>query len=150
MFWQPPCVILNVCVSALPMCCIMIHLLWVVLKTSDGSGTLRLVFFTGIQFQCPAGVPLDAPRGAFGAPLATHLPLTCHSLATHLPLTCRSLTSCGPPRSQQLRKKAQRSVLVRACLENSFLRPPESAQCAFFTINTICFEGSESPQECDI
>ena len=73
-----------------------------------------------------------------------------HSLATHLPLTCRSLTSCGPPRSQQLQKKAQRSVLVRACLENPFLRPPESAQCAFFTINTICFEGSENPQECNI
>ena len=66
--------------------------------------------------------------------LATHLLLTCYSLATHLLLTCRSLTSCGPPRSQQLQKKAQRSVLVRACLENSFLCSPESAQCVFFVV----------------
>jgi hypothetical protein len=73
---------------------------------------------------------------------APHLPLTCPSLAPHLPLTCPSLTSCGPPRSQQLQKKAQRSVLVRACLENSFLCSPESAQCVFFVVNTICSEGS--------
>ena len=75
-------------------------------------------------------------------PHVTLMPLTCPSLATHLLLTCRSLTSCGPPRSQQLQKKAQRSVLVRACLENSFLCSPESAQCVFFVVNTICSEGS--------
>ena len=81
-------------------------------------------------------MPLTCPS------LATHLLLTCYSLATHLLFTCRSLTSCGPPRSQQLQKNAQRSVLVRACLENSFLCSPESAQCVFFVVNTICSEGS--------
>ena len=50
---------------------------YIVLKTSDGSGTLHMGFFNGIQAQCPTGVPLDAPQGAFGAPLAAHLPLTC-------------------------------------------------------------------------
>ena len=29
------------------------------------------------QPNVPHGVPLDAPRGAFGAPLAAHLLLTC-------------------------------------------------------------------------
>ena len=96
MFWQPPCVLLNVCVSTLPMCCIMVHILYVVLKTSDGSGTLRMVFqWHPVPMSCrgPSGCSLGHFWGPSGHSLATHLPLTCYSLATHLPLTCHSLAT---------------------------------------------------------
>ena len=62
---------------------------YIVLKISDGSGILPLGFFNSIQAQCPTGVPLDAPQGAFGA----HLPLTHHSPPTHPLLTPYSLTT---------------------------------------------------------
>ena len=105
----------------------------------------------------PSGCSPGCSWGPSSRSLATHLPLTCHSLATDLPLTCPSLAPhlpSGPNVGNQglnsHKKNAQRSVLVRARLENSFPRSPETIQCLVFTINTICSEGSESPQECDI
>jgi hypothetical protein len=86
-----------------------------------------------------------------------HLALTCRSLAAHLPLTCRSLAAHLPLTGSMwttgvstVAEKAQKRVLVRVHLENALPHSFETAQCVVFTINTICFEGSGSPQECNI
>ena len=79
-------------------------------------------------------------------PLAAHLPLTCHSLAAHLPLT-GSMWTAGV---SIVAERAQTVVLVRVHLKNPVPYSFKTTRHVVFCVHTICFEGSGSPQECNI
>ena len=108
-----------------------------------------LPHFPHLPFTCRSlAVHLRLTWGSLvlGRTISAHLLLTFCSLAAHLPLT-GSMWTTGV---STVAEKAQKRVLVRVHLENALPHSFETAQCIVFIVNTICFEGSGSPQECNI
>ena len=144
MFWQPPGVILNVCVSTQPMCCIMVHILYV--KDIRWLWNLTFGFFQWhpipMSRRGPSGCSLGHFWGPSGHSLATHLLLTCYSLAAHWPhVGHQGLNNY---------KKGSKGCVGKGMFGKFLPVPTWRRPMCVFHLNTICFEGSEGPQECDI